>query len=98
MSYLKSTSRHDRWLSVVAASEDLLATIPRGALVNEAAFRDYLTRGAHCGTVHRPTAFELDADALERLWLFIHDRAQFDMDATLFDHFNEALRARGRHS
>jgi hypothetical protein len=96
VSYRRRASKHDLWTSVVEASDDLLAEVPAGALSSEAAFRDYLTRGVHRGVAYRPTVFELDAAALDKLWCFINERAQLDMDATLFDDFNEAFRARDR--
>lgn len=91
MSFRKDFNRHERWRKLVTDNADLLADLPREALVRENAFRDYVTHGAHRGVRFSPSVFELPSESIEKLWTFIGHRAQFDMDAMLFDDFNEAF-------
>lgn len=95
MSFRKTGNRHGIWADLVAENRDLLVDLPREALSSEAAFRDYVTRGRHRGVAFNPMVFELSRDSLDRLWTFINHRAQFDMDAANFEHFNDAFRRRG---
>jgi hypothetical protein len=90
--FRKKSSRHEWWSALVQENAELLVDVPRGALIREIAFRDYLTRGVHRGVRLSPSVFELSARALGQLWTFIQHRAQLDMDAALFDDFNEAFR------
>ncbi len=91
--FRRTSNSHDRWCTLVQENAHLLADIPRGALSREIAFRDYVTRGVHRGVRFSPSVFDLSTESLESLWTFIQHRAQFDMDAALFDDFNEAFRA-----
>jgi hypothetical protein len=75
----------------VRENEALLRALPPGALVNEQAFRGYATNGLYRGAKLSPTVFELSPQALKDMWTFINHRAQFDMDATLFDDFHAAI-------
>ena len=70
----------------------LLTELPHEATANEAAFRDYVTKGLHRGRPMVPSVFDLSTQALDDLWTFINTKAEFDMDASLFDDFNEAFR------
>ena len=92
MSFRRRSNAHDRWAALVRESSDLHSEVPRAALARESAFRDYVTSGVHRGTKFAPSVFELSPDALTKLWTFINHRARFDMDASLFDDFNEAFR------
>ena len=92
MSFRKTFNRHDGWRVVVRENCDLLREVPTAALANEYAFRDYVTRGTHRDAILTPSVFELSRKAIDDLWTFINCKAQFDMDAILFDHFNEAYR------
>jgi hypothetical protein len=92
MRFRRETSSHDVWRQVVRQYAALLKELPPQALVNEQAFRGYVTNGVYRGTKLSPTVFELSPGALDDLWNFINNRAQFDMDATLFDDFNEAFK------
>jgi hypothetical protein len=92
MTFRRGSNSHERWCALVRDNADLLADLPRGALVRENAFRDYVTRGVHRGVRLSPSVFELSPESLEKLAIFIGHRAQFDMDALLFDDFNEAFR------
>ena len=94
MSFRRSRNSHDLWRALVHENADLLAQLPPKALESEQIFRDYVTRGVHDGLPLTPSVFELSPAAVENLWRFINHKAQFDMDATLFDDFNEAYRAR----
>ena len=91
MGFRKSWNRHENWLRLLREQADLLLDVPRAAVASESAFRDYVTRGAHRGARFSPSVFDLSPEALKKLATFV-DRAQFDMDAMLFDDFNEALR------
>jgi hypothetical protein len=93
--FRRETNRHDWWNRLVQENAELLSHVPKEALVRENAFRDYVTSGAHRGVRFSPSVFELSEQSLEDLWTFINRRAQFDMDAGLFDDFNEAFRRRG---
>jgi hypothetical protein len=90
MSFRKCLQRHDNWKSVVAENSELLEGLPIEALKSEAAFRSYVTRSTDGEQELRPSVFDLDAEALERLWTFINHKVSFDMDAGLFDAFNQA--------
>lgn len=92
MSFRRKSNGHDLWSALVRENAALLVDVPRGALIRESAFRDYVTRGSHRGVELSPSVFELSAESLAKLWTFINHRAQFDMDASLFDDFNEAFR------
>ena len=73
----------------------MLDELPHGARETEVAFRDYVTSGTHRGVRFSPSVGELSVEAFEALSRFINHEAQFDMDATLFDSFNERrLRSR----
>ena len=88
----RSASRHDIWNGLVQNNRTLLSELPREALANKEAFRDYVTSGTHRRVVLKPSVFELSSEAITNLWTFINQKTQFDMDATLFDNFNEAFR------
>jgi hypothetical protein len=92
MSYRKSYNYHDGWLSIIKENGELLSGLPKEALTSEKAFRDYVTIGSHRGKEFKPTVRELSASALNDFLDFINSKAQFDMDATLFDAFNAAFR------
>jgi hypothetical protein len=92
MGFRKKSNRHDWWTALVQDSADLLVDVPREALTQEIAFRDYVTRGVHRGVRLSPSVLDLSSKSLENLWNFIQHRARFDMDAALFDDFNEAFR------
>lgn len=84
------------WLSLVRKNASLLSELPPEATASEAAFRGYATLGMIDGKSMIPSVFDLSAEALDDLWAFINHRAQFEMDATLFDYFNEAFTLRHR--
>ena len=92
MSYRRAINAHDWCRAAVRENEALLRELPTGALANESAFRDYVTRGVHRDVRLAPSVFELSPRALNDLKTFMRDKAQFDMDTMLFDHFNEAFR------
>jgi hypothetical protein len=46
------------------------------------------------GKAFAPTVFQLVPEALDDLWTFIQHKVLFDMDAILFEDFNEAFRRR----
>jgi hypothetical protein len=94
MSFRRKPNAHDWWLTVVRENTALLTELPPEATANEAAFRDYVTKGVHRDMPLAPSVFDLSTQALDDLWAFINRKAQFDMDATLFDDFNEAFRVR----
>src|SRR5262245_39624346 len=91
MSFRRQLNRREWWLAVVDDGKELLREVPESALANEAAFRDYVTRGLHRGVRFSPCVFELSSAALDDLYSFINRVAKFDMDALLFDDFNEAF-------
>lgn len=97
MGFRRESNRHDWWAKLVAENSELLADLPRGALIREIAFRDYVTTGVHRDVRFAPSVFDLATPSLDRLWDFIQRRAQFDMDASLFDDFNEAFRRAHEH-
>ena len=86
MGFRRKANHHDHWSALIQQHRALLTDLPEAAWVSEAAFRDYLTSGAQLA----PSVFELSPAALDGLWTFIH-HAQFDLDATRFDHFNLAF-------
>jgi hypothetical protein len=92
MTFRRRTNSHDRWLSIVRENAALLSELPHLATATEAAFRDYVTRGVSRDIPLTPSVFELSTTALDDLWTFINQKAHFDLDATLFDDFNEAFR------
>jgi len=92
MSFRRKSNAHDNWHALVRTNASLLDALPPKAIASEAAFRDYVTSGAHRDVVFAPGVSELPANALLDLWTFINHRAQFDMDATLFDSFNSAFK------
>ena len=94
MSFRRTSNKHDWCTHLVHASADLLEDLPRDALASEAAFRDYVTHGVHRDVPFCPSVTELSPESLDKLWSFIHHRAQFDMDASLFESFNGAYRNR----
>lgn len=95
MSYRRKQNRREWWLRVVGENRALLQHLPAQALVSEASFRDYLTRGVHGGVRLSPELSGLPAVVLQDLWVFVQHKACFDMDVTLFDEFNKAYRQRG---
>ena len=80
--------------TVVHENTHLLSELPREALANEKTFRDYVTTGTHQGVRLMPAVFELSDEALSDLWVFIQHKRQFDLDAILFDSFNDTFRRR----
>lgn len=92
MSFRRNINSHDAWRILVRENAGLLMELPREALANEKIFRDYVTHGTHDGVKLEPSVFELSSKSLDELWIFINHKAQFDMDAILFEDFNEALR------
>jgi hypothetical protein len=96
MSFRRISNSNDRWLSVVRDSTSLLSGLPSVAVASEAEFRDYMTRGMVDGRPVVPSVFDLSPQALDDLWTFVNHKAQFDMDATLFDNFNKAFQLRHR--
>jgi hypothetical protein len=92
MSFRRSLNNHDIWQALVREHVDLLAQLPPKALESEQSFRDYVTKGVHDDLLLVPSVFQLSSVALESLWRFINEKAHFDMDAILFDNFNEAYR------
>ena len=91
MSFRRASNAHDRWHNLVQANASLLGALPPDAVTSEAAFRDYATSGVHRGVVLAPAVSELPIEALCDLGTFIHHRAHFDMDVTLFDSFTRAF-------
>ena len=91
MAFRRTENRADQWRTLVEVHADLLAALPHEACVNEAAFRDYVTSGEHRGVRFTPAVDELSKQELAALAEFIHHRAQFDMDASCFDAFNQAF-------
>ena len=79
---------------MVHENTHLLSELPREALANEEMFRDYVTTGTHQGVRLMPSVFGLSDKSLSDLWVFIQSKRQFDLDAILFDSFNEAFRRR----
>jgi hypothetical protein len=98
MSFRRKTNSHEWWREVVRENAALLRDVPATAVSNKPAFCDYVTRSEHKGLKLSPSVFELSSQALDDLWTFINYKAQFDMDAICFDHFNEAFRARHSQS
>lgn len=96
MSFHRISNSHDLWLSVVRDGSSLLFGLPSAAVASEAAFRDYMTGGMVDGRPVVPSVFDLSPQALDGLWMFVNHKAQFDMDATLFDNFNKAFQLRHR--
>ena len=94
MSFRRTSNAHDCWLAVVRENSNLLREIPTSVLATERAFREYVTEGAIRGSVVSPSIPELSDQAIESLGAFIHHKAQFDMDATLFHGFNAEYRRR----
>jgi hypothetical protein len=94
MGFRRTWNHHDVWLSLVRENMSLLTELPKGSLVNEQAFRDYVTSGIHRGVLLEPSVSELSARALNDLAMFINYRTQFDMDVIRFDAFKTALRTR----
>jgi hypothetical protein len=71
----------------------LVSELPAEALARETVFRDNVTSGMHQEKVLTPSVFELSRTALNDLYAFM-GKAEFDMDVTLFEHFNQAFRQR----
>lgn len=94
MAFRRRTNSAELWRTVVHENTHLLSELPRDALANEKTFRDYVTTGTHQGVRLMPSVFELSDEALSDLWVFIQHKGQFDMDAILFDSFDEAFRRR----
>lgn len=94
MSFRRKENSHDIWLSMVRESSDLLTELPAGALASEEAFRGYMTNGTYREVRFSPQVSELSRKALDDLWTFINHKTELDMDAILFDDFNDAFRAK----
>ena len=94
MSFRRKHNSSLLWKSLVEENKALLAALPSGALVNEQAFRGYLTSGVYRDVKFRPSIFELSSSALDDLVFFVHHKAQFDLDTILFEDFNQALCSR----
>ena len=93
MSFRRTFNEQEGWRTLVQENRALLSELPVDALVNQNAFCDYVTRGVHKDFALSPSVFEISAKARADLFDFMHGKAQFDMDVTSFDHFNEALRS-----
>jgi hypothetical protein len=91
MSFRRKHNRADMWTEIVAENKQLLSELPPAALRSEQAFRDYVTSGVHAAVAFSPSVESLSPRALEDLWTFINHKAQFDMDAVLFESFNSAF-------
>lgn len=94
MSFRRKENAHDIWKSRVLENAALLTSLPSEAIESEQTFRDYVTHGVQHGSSLAPSVLELNPKALDDLATFIDHKAQFDMDAMLFDDFKEALRRR----
>ena len=92
MAFRRSLNSQDWWRDLVRQNRVLLDELPRRATANEQTFRDYLTSGTARGIPLSPSVFELSPRALNDLWTFVHDKAHFDFDASLFDDFDAAFR------
>jgi hypothetical protein len=92
MTFRRKSNRADHWRAMCEDHAELLAGVPAEALLNEKAFRDYLTRGEHRGHRFAPAVDELPAAVFAGLSRFVHDVTQFDMDVKYFDAFNARLR------
>jgi len=90
MAFRRKENAHDLWRATVRQSSDLLSELPAEALSSEEAFRGYVTNGFYRERRLTPPVSALSPKALEDLWTFINVKAQFDMDATLFDDFKAA--------
>ncbi len=80
------------WRTLVAEHAERLADLPKEALRNERAFRDYLTSGVHRDIHFQPPVSELTNGTIGAIGDFL-DYACFDMDVGFFDAYNEAARA-----
>ena len=69
----------------------LLQALPSAALINEKAFRSYLTSVVYGDVTFKPAISELSPSVFEDLAFFVLHKAQFDLDATLFENFNQVL-------
>ncbi len=95
MSFRRTNNRYDNWKTLVAENADLLASLPNAAIANESSLRSYVTNGTLHGIGIHPAVHELSPEAVDALWTFVHHKAEFDMDASLFDDLNAVFR-RGR--
>lgn len=94
MSFRQGGNTHDHWVTIVEENEALLRELPKGAVKNISAFRDYLTGGARRDDTLMPSVFQLSDQALDDLHVFLTDKAQFDMEVTYFYDFVRAFRRR----
>jgi hypothetical protein len=96
MTFRRQENAQDIWRATVRENSALLSEVPAEALSSEEAFRGYVTNGVYGASRLSPPVSALSPKALEDLWTFINVKAQFDMDATLFDNFNAAFARKGR--
>lgn len=97
MSYRRRVNSHDIWKEWCRAGAGQLEGLPEEVTRTEAQFRWFVTQGIAVDAEGTQVA-TIDALAdhqLARLWDFIHETTQFDMDAILFDAFNTEWRRRG---
>lgn len=80
MSYRKKVNNYDSWKKLCFEYKNLLDELPQEAIHNEKSFRQFVTYGDMKKLSNRQVC---------NLWDFIHRVAQFDMDAILFDTFNQ---------
>jgi hypothetical protein len=98
MTFRRKSNRADHWRTLCEVHADLLAGGPADALVNEKAFRDYLTSGEHRGHRFVPAVGDLPAPVFAGLTDFVIHKTQFDMDVEYFDAFNARLRRKASPS
>ncbi len=97
MSYRRRLNAHDIWREWCVAGAAQLDGLPEDATRTEAQFRQFVTEGVLIGKAGRHVAAleDLEDHQIAGLWDFINNTTQFDMDAILFDAFNEIWRRRG---